>query len=517
MRDHSDERSSGGARGSTAATEDDQAALMDQFEDMQSLMDAQEAGGFRTLRRRQTTKGVVVSVREDVVLVDVGAKSEGIIPREELAEQGEEAPELTYGQEILVQVLEPDSRDGPILSLRRARREQAWVDLDDLAKDGAIITAVVVDHNRGGAILDVRGLRGFIPLSQLSSLPPPSQSNGEDTQERLAQLHGQRLTVKLLEADQSQNRLILSERAASDELRAQRRAELLAQIEPGQIRHGLIRSVTNFGAFVDLGGADGLVHVSELSYDRVQDPRTVVKAGDEVDVYVLDIRPEDGRISLSMKRAQLDPWAMIAQRYEPGQVVEVTITRLMNFGAFAQIEPGIEGLIHISELADAAPKDPSQVVQPGQVVQAKIIHIDQRDRKLGLSLRQVNPSPAQRDMTAAEWHAEQDRSVDSGPSAFEALSHLREDGPTVAEEPASEESGEPPTESAQAEAEVEAHIELPDEAGPTEEQAEAVADSTEPAEAKPKRTRQSRKKATEADEPSQETEAEVNDAVSQSV
>jgi small subunit ribosomal protein S1 len=526
MIDHTDEfPSAPGQHPDAMHEEDGQAALMDQLEDMQSLMDAQEAGGFRSLRRRQTTKGVVVSVREDAVLVDVGAKSEGIIPREELAEAGEEIPELTYGQEILVQVLEPDSRDGPVLSLRRARREQAWVDLEVLGRENAIITAVVVDHNRGGAILDVRGLRGFVPLSQLSSLPPPSQSEGgDDTQQRLAQIHGQRLTVKVLEADQTQNRLILSERAAGDELRAQRRAELLTQIEPGQIRKGTVRSVTTFGAFVDLGGAEGLVHVSELSYDRVKDPRSVVKTGDEVEVYVLEIRPEDSRISLSMKRAMLDPWSMLSQRYQPGEVVEVTITRLMNFGAFAQVEPGIEGLIHISELSDVSPKDPSQVVQSGQTVQAKIIHIDQHDRKLGLSMRQVNPTPGERQMTTQEWHAEQERQSDSLPSAFEALSQLRQPDSSATEVVGSEreestpiaESVEPSAETAQT---TEAIVES---AEVSDDSVEAVLETTTPAhedaagdaetEAKPapKRVRQSRKKATITEEPA----IDVADAVS---
>ena len=421
----------------------DQASMMNQFEDMQSLMDAEESG-FKSLRRRQVIKGVVVSVGEDAVLVDVGSKSEGIVPREELAEEGEEVPTLTYGQEILVHVIEPESPQGPVLSLRRARREQSWGDMEKLAGTNETLTAVVVDHNRGGAILDVRGLRGFVPLSQLVSLASSSrqshdQEGGDDTQDRLARLHGTQLTLKVLEADRTQNRLILSERAAADDQRARKREELLAELQPGQLRTGRVRSIANFGAFIDLGGADGLVHLSELSHDRVQDPRRMLEVGQEVTVYVLDLRPESGKISLSLKRATPDPWDSVSGNYQPGQIVDVTVTRLMKFGAFAQVEPGVEGLIHVSELADSTPRDPGQVVNAGETVQAKIIHIDPVARRLGLSIRQVSPTETEAEMTAEQWHAEQARQTEPGSSAFGALAGL---AGALQQEPA-EESAEP--------------------------------------------------------------------------
>jgi small subunit ribosomal protein S1 len=408
--------------------------LPEDYADMGTLLEG-DAGGFRTLRRNQILKGTVVGMDPEFVLVHVGTKSEGMIPREELTEAGEEPPELQYEQEIFVHVLEPDSPRGPILSLRRARREQAWVDMEEYVRSGTPISAIVVDHNRGGALLDVRGLRGFVPLSQLVSLGPP-QPGGEDsddTANRLGQLHGQRLTVKVLEAERSHNRLILSERAAADEVRARRRAELLADLQPGQIRRGTVRNVTSFGAFVDLGGADGLVHVSELSYEHIRDPKRVVQSGQEVDVFVLDVRPEDERISLSLKRATADPWESVTERYQPGEVVTTTITRLMKFGAFAQVEPGVEGLIHVTELAIETPKDPGQVVQPGQEVQAKIIHIDQEGRRLGLSLRQLEPVEISEDMTPEEWHATQEQQAQPAASAFEALSRIAETLPPEAE------------------------------------------------------------------------------------
>jgi small subunit ribosomal protein S1 len=406
-----------------------------QHEDMQSLMDAEEAGGFRSLRRGQTATGVVVSIREDAVLVDVGLKSEGVIPRQELFESDEEEPDLQIGQEILVHVVQPDSPEGPILSLRRARRERAWADMEQLATSGGTIEAPIVDHNRGGALLDVRGLRGFVPLSQLTSLAPAAAQpagEGDDTQDRLAALHGQRLKVKVLEANQAQNRLILSERAAEQEARAQRKEELLRELEPGQIRHGRIRNVTNFGAFVDLGGADGLVHVSEISYDRIYDPRTALSPGQEVDVYVLEVRPDDQKIALSLKRAMTDPWITLPSRHEPGETVQATITRLAKFGAFAQVEPGIEGLIHVTELAEVTPRDPGQVVHEGQTVDVKIIHIDQVRRRLGLSLRQVHASAAEPEMTPEAWAQEQARDSEPQVSAFGALAALADSLPAEA-------------------------------------------------------------------------------------
>lgn len=424
LRQAGEEYGRSGAERSVNATSEAEPDGMSQYEDMQSLMDAQD-GGFRSLRRRQTTKGVVVSIGEDAVLVDVGTKSEGIIPREELAEQGDELPQLHYGQEVLVQVLEPESPQGPVLSLKGAARDQAWMDMEECIASGRVITAPVVDHNRGGALVDVRGLRGFVPLSHLASLPPGgSGPDANDTQDRLAQLIGRQLSFKVLEANRGQNRLILSERAADQEERARRRSQTLADLRPGQIRRGVVRNVTNFGAFVDLGGADGLIHISEMSYDRIQNPRSIVQPGQEIDVYVLDVRSEDQKVALSLKKAMADPWESIEDRLQPGQTVNVVITRLAKFGAFAQVEPGVEGLIHISELTDVPPREPGQIVQEGQEYEVKVIHIDRSNRRLGLSLRQM--LPVEIEMTAGEWHEEQESTVEASPSAFGALSSMVE-------------------------------------------------------------------------------------------
>jgi small subunit ribosomal protein S1 len=393
------------------------------MENMQSLIEATEHG-FQALRRGQIISGIIVCVDQEGVLVDIGLKSEAVVPNREVYGENEEPYPLTVGQEVLVQVLQPDSPQGPIVSLRRARREQAWRMVEQLAASEGMLEATVVEENKGGVIVDVQGLRGFVPFSQLVSIRPSSRENGE----KVATARGRRLTLKVVDANQRANRLILSERAADQELRARRRAALLQELQPGQIRRGRVTNVTTFGAFVDLGGADGLIHVSELSYERVTDARDVLQVGQEIEVYVIDVWPEEQKIALSRKRAMPDPWNTVPLRYQRGQVVSATITRLTKFGAFAQIEPGVEGLIHLSELDVVTPRTPGEVVHEGQVVELKIVHIDPARRRLGLSLRQVEHRLA----TSAETPREESRE-DAKPSAFAALASMAEALTTIHE------------------------------------------------------------------------------------
>jgi predicted RNA-binding protein with RPS1 domain len=255
------------------------------------------------------------------------------------------------------------------------------------------VDAPVVDHNKGGLIVDVRGVRGFVPVSQVLDLRNVSRQEGEseEVSQTLAAMQGRRLPLKIIEINRSRNRLILSERAAVQERRTQRKDVLLESLQPGQVRHGVVSNITSFGAFVDLGGADGLVHVSELSYNRVTHPNEIIKVGQEVDVMVLSVDRDTKKIALSLKRAQPDPWTTVEERYRLGQVVPAVITKLTKFGAFAKVEDGLEGLIHLSELTDLAVQDPSQVVHEGQHVDVKIIHIASQRRRLGLSVRQAGP------------------------------------------------------------------------------------------------------------------------------
>ena len=353
---------------------------------------------FRRLQRGETVEGTIVRVDPDEVLVDIGLKSEGVIPSRELFADTEEEQPLNVGDRVLVYVMQPESHDGhAILSLRRARMERSWRDIEDLYHQGVIIEAPVVDYNKGGLIVDVKGIRGFVPVSQVLDLRNVSRQEGENEEvtQTLAGMNARKLLLKIIEINRSRNRLILSERAAVQERRSQRKDELLDQLEPGQIRRGVVSNLTSFGAFVDLGGADGLAHVSELSYNRVNHPSEILSVGQEVDVAVLSVDRETKKIALSLKRALPDPWTTVEQKYRVGEVVDAVITKLAKFGAFAKVEEGIEGLIHLSELTDLPVQDASQVVQEGQHVQVKIIHINSQRRRLGLSVRQaVEPQSA---------------------------------------------------------------------------------------------------------------------------
>lgn len=347
---------------------------------------------FRSLRRGETIEGTVVRVDQDEVLVDIGLKSEGVIPMRELFAEGEDAPPLHIGDRTLVYVMQPEGQEGhAILSLRRARMERSWREIEEMYHHGAIIEAPVVDFNKGGLIADVKGIRGFVPVSQVLDLRNVARQEGENEEvtQLLAAMKGRRLPLKIIEINRTRNRLILSERAAVQERRTQLKDELMDQLEPGQIRRGVVSNLTTFGAFIDLGGADGLVHVSELSYNRVNHPGEVLHVGQEVDVYVLSVDRETKKIALSLKKALPDPWTTVDQRYRVGEVVPAVITKLAKFGAFAKVEEGLEGLIHLSELTDLPVQDAAQVVHEGQHVDVKIIHINSQRRRLGLSVRQA--------------------------------------------------------------------------------------------------------------------------------
>ncbi len=347
---------------------------------------------FRSLRRGETVEGTVVRVDPDEMLIDVGMKSEGVIPAREFFSEGEEGPTLQVGDKTLVYVMQPEGQEGhAILSLRRARMERSWREIEDLYHRGAIIEGPVVDFNKGGLIVDVKGVRGFVPVSQVLDLRNVTRQDGENEEvtQTLAAMNGRRLPLKIIEINRSRNRLILSERAAVQEQRTQRKDELMDQLEPGQVRRGVVSNLTSFGAFIDLGGADGLVHVSEISYNRVNHPSEVLRVGQEIDVMVLSVDRDSKKIALSLKKALPDPWTSVEERYHVGQVVPAVITKLAKFGAFAKVEEGLEGLIHLSELTDMPVQDAAQVVSENQHVNVKIIHINNQRRRLGLSVRQA--------------------------------------------------------------------------------------------------------------------------------
>jgi small subunit ribosomal protein S1 len=251
------------------------------------------------------------------------------------------------------------------------------------------MSARVVEVNRGGLVADVEGVRGFIPLSQIARIRPGASTIAQDTESQLASLVGQTLSVKVLEVNRARNRLVLSERAATQELRGQRRERLLAELKEGEVRRGRVSGITDFGVFVDLGGADGLVHLSELAWRPVTNPAEIVEVGSEVDVVVLGVDRERQKISLSIRRTQPEPWLKAAERYPVGSLVTGTVARLTTFGAFVRLDDGIEGLVHVSELSDHHVTHPRNVVKEGDVITVRVLRVEAERRRLGLSLRQA--------------------------------------------------------------------------------------------------------------------------------
>ncbi|HCB50261.1 MAG TPA: 30S ribosomal protein S1 [Chloroflexi bacterium] len=335
-------------------------------------------------------EGQVVAHRSFEVLIDIGAKSEGIIPGEELESLDSDTRELlTVGNSIPVYIVNPEDQNGNIiLSYSKAVEEEDWLKAQELLDSQEVYKGNIIGYNRGGVLMMFGQVRGFIPASQLSNHHRTKEKSGD---ERLQELVGQTVTVKVIEVDRSSNRLILSEKAAMKEIKAAQRQELLGDLEEGEIRDGRIVNLADFGAFVDIGGIEGLVHLSELSWKRVNHPADLVEVGDEVQVFILSVDEERGRVALSLKRLEPDPWTKVDELYKEGELVEVTITKLTKYGAFARLDDdySLEGLIHISELSNDHVDLPQEIIETGQVVSARIIRVDSDRRQLGLSLKQV--------------------------------------------------------------------------------------------------------------------------------
>jgi small subunit ribosomal protein S1 len=367
---------------------------------MTALME--DALTFRRPKTGDIIKGEIVSVSPTEVLVDIGAKSEGLVPAKELERLGREGLDtLQVGDMIAVYVVRAEDREGNlILSIRRAEEESDWIRAQELFEASESFETQVAGFNKGGLIVRLGRLRGFVPASQLGS-----RHRGSDKQqpeERWARLVGGDIQVKVIELNRRRKRLILSERAAMRQRREARREELLENLRPGEVRKGIVSSLADFGAFVDLGGADGLVHLSELSWNRSAKPGDVLDVGQEVEVYVLNVDQERKRIGLSLKRLEPEPWTTVESRYYVGQLVEGAITRLTSFGAFALVNDEVEGLIHISELSDGRINHPQEVVHEGEKHVMRIIRIDAKRRRMGLSLRRVT-DPEYADL---DWQAE---------------------------------------------------------------------------------------------------------------
>ncbi|NMB68170.1 MAG: S1 RNA-binding domain-containing protein [Chloroflexi bacterium] len=374
---------------------------VDNQNDMASLLD-QEGPGIEFPKAGEIRNGVIASITPGQILVSVGTKSEGMITGKEYELiPSEELSELKVGQEIPVFVVNPEDQNGNlVLSYVRAREEVSWTRTEELLNSKEVYHSSIVGYNKGGLIVPVGGLRGFVPSSQIS-LSRRAGLSGETPDQRWSKMIGQEIDVIVIEVDRERRRLILSERAASTETRETLKERVIDELKEGEIRTGRVTSLADFGAFVNINGADGLVHLSEISWDRIQHPGEVLKVGQEVKVKVISIDRDKKRIGLSIRQLLEDPWTQKSSTFTVGQLVDATITRLTKFGAFARLEDDLEGLIHISEISEKRIEHPKEVLHEGEQVTLRIIKIDPENHRIGLSLRRVE-SMAYADM---DWQS----------------------------------------------------------------------------------------------------------------
>ncbi|MBR4414139.1 MAG: 30S ribosomal protein S1 [Aeriscardovia sp.] len=339
--------------------------------------------------------GTIVRIDHDEVLLDIGYKTEGVIPARELSIKKDIDPEdvVDLGDEVEALVVTKEDKEGRlILSKKRAQYERAWGDVEQIKEADGIVEGTVIEAVKGGLIVDI-GLRGFLPASLVE------MRRVRD----LTPYIGQQIKAKVLELDKNRNNVVLSRRQYLEETQSEVRETFMAQLQKGQIREGTVSSIVNFGAFIDLGGVDGLIHVSELSWKHIDHPSEVVKVGQKVTVEVLDVDLDRERISLSLKATQEDPWQKFARTHVPGQIVKGKVTKIVQFGVFVAVDDGIEGLVHISELADRHVNNPATVVAQGEEIFVKVIDVDLDRRRISLSLKQADDSidPASEDFDPA--------------------------------------------------------------------------------------------------------------------
>lgn len=369
---------------------------------METLLE-QEGLNLDFPKQGEIRTGVIASISENEILVSVGTKSEGVISgREKDQIPSEEFQSFKVGQEIPVYILNPEDQNGNlVLSYMRAREEYDWQAVEAKLESGEVTHSQVIGYNKGGLIVPVGNLRGFVPASQISVLRRP-EPGSESPEVRWAAMIGEPISVRVIEVDRQRHRLILSERSALQETRETIKDRLMDELQVGTIRTGRVTSLADFGAFVNIDGADGLVHLSEISWERIGHPNEVLKVGQEVQVKVIAIDRERKRIGLSIRQTQPDPWLKKVEHLREGQLVEGTITHLTKFGAFARLGEELEGLIHISELSETRINHPKEVIKEGDVLTLRIIKIDPERRRIGLSLRKVD-SPAYADL---DWKME---------------------------------------------------------------------------------------------------------------
>jgi small subunit ribosomal protein S1 len=350
--------------------------------DFQQLLE--ESYGQLQPRRGEIRNAIILQIDEREIIVDLGAKQDGIVPSTDLERLDKEVLNgLKVGAEVPVYILNPrDQDDNLIVSINMGLQRYDWERARDLLKTEDAVRVVVTGHNKGGVLVRWNRLEGFIPSSHLVSV-----NLSGDRRDSWNDVDGKELTVKVIEVDQDRRRLIFSEREAQKERRAQEKARLLSELKEGDVVKGIVTGLRDFGAFVNLGGADGLIHVSELAWHRVDHPRDVLHVGDDIEVYVLNLDRDSNRIALSRKRLLNDPWEDAAQRYHEGQLVEGTVTNVVDFGAFVALDNGLEGLLHLSEMGNGSLKEPHSYVKKGDRLSLRISHLEPEKRRVGFTQR----------------------------------------------------------------------------------------------------------------------------------
>ncbi len=354
--------------------------------DFAALLEASLSG--EGLSRGDNVTGAVLSVDSQGLIIDVGWKRDGIVSRRDIERLGMNPEDFKVGDDIDVIIMRLEDEEGNLLlSVSQARQGEDWKHAEALLNNGEVFEGTVIEANKGGLIVPFGNLRGFVPASHVVDLP--RGLGDDDRRNYMMNFVGQQVQVKVIEVNRKRRRLVFSQRDAMRGSREARKDVLLDELKEGDVRKGIVSGLRDFGAFVDLGGADGLIHISELAWHRVKHPKELLNVGDEVDVYVLRLDAEGKRIGLSLKRLQKNPWAIVEEMYHVGQLVEGTVSRVAQFGAFVSLEPGIEALLHTSQLAETPTEDARILVGEGQKLLMRIISIEADKQRLGLSLKEV--------------------------------------------------------------------------------------------------------------------------------
>ncbi len=388
-------------------------------------------------QRGDVLSGRVVALDTQGMIVDLGLKRDGVVPRAEIDKLREEGVEFQVDQDVPVVVIEPEDKDGNLrVSVNQGRQQKDWLTAERLMASSEMWEGNVSGYNRGGLIVQFGDIQAFVPVSHITDLPRGIPEN--ERQSRLAQLVGRPMGFKVIEVDRQRRRLVLSQRNAQKEYREKQKARLLDNLADGQVRRGVVTGLRDFGAFVDLGGADGLIHISELSWRRVKHPSEVLRIGQEVEVEVLKVDRESKRIGLSLKRRQPDPWQRVAERFQPGQIVEGTVTRLAPFGAFVDLGEGIEGLLPSNQISGRSD------VQEGSVVRIRILNVEPDRQRVGLALQAVVSRPYAEEDEEPEVEEPQEEEPQEAPAPSEAA-------PPAAAEDHDEHDAQAPTDEGEAE------------------------------------------------------------------